>query len=86
MFLFYEITAGKDKEHFICKFFVMKLTTAVFSYTEKSSQKLDRDPIRTHRESQKNISPPARYATFASQTTSKLSRSKLFSLIRHQYF
>ena len=55
IFLFYEITAGEDKEHFICKFFIMKLTTAVFSYTEKSSQKLDRDPIRMHRESQKKF-------------------------------
>ena len=27
--------------------------TAVFSYTEKSSKKLDRDSIRTHRESKK---------------------------------
>ena len=52
MFLFYEITAGEDKEHFICKFSIIKLTTAVFSYTEKSSQKLDRDSIRTYRESQ----------------------------------
>ena len=43
MFLFYEITAGEDKEHFICKFFIIKLTTAVFSYTERSSQKLDRE-------------------------------------------
>ena len=56
MFLFYEITAGEDKEHFICKFSIIKPTTAVFSYTEKSSQKLDRDSIRTHRESQKKIS------------------------------
>ena len=52
MFLFYEITAGEDKEHFICKFSIIKLMTAVFSYTEKSSQKLDRDSIRMHRESQ----------------------------------
>ena len=54
MFLFYEITAGEDKERFICKFFIIKLTTAVFSYTEKSSQKLDRDSIM-HRESQKKF-------------------------------
>ena len=53
MFLFYEITAGENKEHFICKFFILKLTPAVFSYTEKNSQKLDRDSIRMHRESQK---------------------------------
>ena len=53
--LFYEITAGEDKEHFMCKFSIIKLTTAVFSYTEKSSQKLVRDSIRMHRESQKKI-------------------------------
>ena len=41
--------------HFICKFSIIKLTTAVFSYTEKSSKKLDRDFIRTHRESQKKV-------------------------------
>ena len=50
MFLFYQITAGEDKEHFICKFSIIKPTTAVFSYTEKSAQKLDRDSITTHGE------------------------------------
>ena len=55
MFLFYEITAGEDKEHFICKFFIIKLTTTVFSYTEKSSQKLDRDSIRMHRKHKRRL-------------------------------
>ena len=33
--------------------------TAVFSYTEKSSEKLDRDSIRTHRESKKKLASGA---------------------------